>query len=159
MSGCVIFRFIFSSMLSSVKRTLAAHLPSQCRICHAWPTETLCQACLDEFARPRHRCATCALILSQGAMRCGACLRRPGLLHECRAAVSYEFPWTRIILDFKFESEPALARALGDLMLAQQDIRRMVESASALVPVPLSPARLCERGYNQAMWLCRALSV
>lgn len=92
-------------------------------------------------------------------MRCGACLRRPGLLHECRAAVSYEFPWTRIIQDFKFESEPALARALGDLMLTQQDIRRIVESASALVPVPLSPARLRERGYNQAMWLCRALSV
>lgn len=145
-------------MLASLTQGLAARLPAQCRICHAWPSEIICQNCLFAFAQPRPRCQSCALLVPRGTSVCGACLLRPGPFRECRAAISYGFPWAQLIQNFKFESEPALARSLGQLMLAHPDIRRMVDRASALVPIPLSPARLRERGYNQAARLCRALS-
>lgn len=153
-----VFGFIFSNMLASLTEGLAARLPSQCRICHAWPSEILCRHCLAHFGQARHRCRSCAIALPSEAAICGACLGHPSPLRQCLAAVSYEFPWPRLIQDFKFQNQPALARVLGQVMLAQSDIREMVENASALIPVPLSPMRHRERGYNQATWLARALS-
>ena len=35
---------------------LAAGLPSQCAVCHAWPAHRLCDACRAQFARPGARC-------------------------------------------------------------------------------------------------------
>lgn len=87
---------------------------------------------------------------------CGACLTAPPPFERTLAAQDYDHPWDALIARFKFRGgldlAPALARLLVDA--ARRD---EVQPGSLLVPMPLSGARLRERGYNQAWELARRL--
>jgi len=133
-------------------------LPGQCRVCHAWPAHTVCEACVNQFAQPQTRCPTCALPLAAGARQCGACLRNPPPLDECRAAVDYAYPWSQLIQDYKFHAEPGLVRSFATLLRATPWVEPLLESADLVLPLPLSRERLKERGYNQALLLARQLN-
>ncbi|MEY4139777.1 MAG: hypothetical protein RLZZ371_1959 [Pseudomonadota bacterium] len=135
------------------------HSPaSQCRVCRTWPAPPVCDACVAEFAQPQPRCRTCALPLPAGLSQCGACLREPRPLDLCLAAVPYAFPWTRLMADFKFHEQPALAGFFAHLVKATPWVEPALESADLLLPMPLSGQRLQFRGYNQALVLARQLS-
>jgi ComF family protein len=55
---------------------------------------------------------------------------------------------------FKYEERPDLARPLGHLLRrAARDAGLVVVGADVVVPVPLHPRRLAERGFNQAALL------
>jgi ComF family protein len=56
----------------------------------------------------------------------------------------------------KFSGELALGSLLGEL-LAEQMALRTDPLPQQLIPVPLHPARLRERGFNQATELARAI--
>jgi len=56
---------------------------------------------------------------------------------------------------FKYQNMRGLAEPLGEL-LASYVVEHSLP-ASVLVPVPLHPARLAERGYNQAALLAREM--
>lgn len=74
------------------------------------------------------------------------------------AAVSYTFPWSDCVAQLKFQSDPGLARALADLMRHAPWVEPALEAATLVVPMPLSPTRLRERGFNQALELARHLA-
>ena len=76
------------------------------------------------------------------------------------AAFDYGFPWDRLILAFKFGHRPELARLLARPMMTAvcADPLHGKDTVDALVPVPLWPGRLAERGYNQSWELARRLS-
>jgi predicted amidophosphoribosyltransferase len=76
-------------------------LPSQCRVCHAWPSQPVCEACVSQFAQPHPRCISCALPLPAGMRHCGTCLKNPPPLDRCLAAVAYAYPWQTLIQDYK----------------------------------------------------------
>jgi ComF family protein len=80
------------------------------------------------------------------------------VLDACLAAVSYQFPWTDCVAKFKFRADPGLARALADLMRHAPWVEPALERASRVVVMPLSRARLRERGFNQAFELARHLA-
>ena len=77
---------------------------------------------------------------------------------RCDARVTYAYPWTDLIARFKFQSEPAWAKLFASLMLESQSTRDILQQASLLAPVPLSPSRLQTRGYNQAWEMLRHLA-
>jgi len=60
------------------------------------------------------------------------------------------------ILQFKYKNVKAIATPLAQLMAKY--LRAHPLPADALVPVPLHPRRLRERGYNQSFLLARELS-
>jgi ComF family protein len=85
------------------------------------------------------------------------CLRDPPAFERCHGAVDYGFPWDRLVARFKFAGDVALAAPLAhQLCLALE--AEAGERPALLVPVPLGPRRLRERGYNQAWELARQLS-
>lgn len=102
------------------------------------------------------RCKRCALAVPPGAVSCGACLLRAPPYTAAAAAFDYAFPWDGLIARFKFNAALDLAA-----LLAQQldtAIQRAGNDAPHLVlPVPLSPSRLRERGYNQSWEVARRL--
>ena len=51
-----------------------------------------------------------------------------------------------------------LPRIADDLAAAMSGTRPLSDGPSALVPIPLAPKRLRERGYNQSEMLARALA-
>ncbi len=67
--------------------------------------------------------------------------------------MDYGFPWDGLITRFKYQGQPELAGCLSRLML-----RTPPPALGGLVPVPLAPSRLAERGYNQAWELARRLA-
>lgn len=147
-----------ASGVSTGLRALAARLPSQCAVCHAWPAQRVCEACAARFAQPRQRCTGCALPLPAGQARCGACLRQPPVLDACVAAVDYGYPWAGILAEFKFRGDPGWAASLATLLHSTPWAEPLLESADLVLPVPLSRQRLRERGFNQSLLLARQLA-
>ncbi|MBI2772743.1 MAG: ComF family protein [Burkholderiales bacterium] len=138
--------------------SLKAATPGQCAVCRAWPAQPLCEDCVARFAQPQPRCATCALPVPGGVARCGHCLREPPVLDSCYAAVPYAYPWSGLVAQFKFQDQPGWARALATVMRSAPWIEPALEQADLVLPMPLAPARLAERGFNQALELARHLA-
>lgn len=151
------------SLLTKPWRALAfgaASLPSQCAVCGSWPAQRLCGACLARLAQPRPRCHCCALPLPPegGATQCGQCLLHPPPLFTCVAAVDYAYPWAGLLGEFKFRGDPGWAEPLSALLRSTPSAESALEAADWLVPIPLTPLRLAERGFNQAQRLALALA-
>jgi ComF family protein len=144
---------MFVNLLSGLRH----RLPSQCRVCHAWPTQSICEACVAQFAQPHNRCTSCALPLPGNQPHCGACLKNPPPLDLCLAAVAYAYPWSGLIADYKFNDQPGLVHGFATLLRATPWVEPALERADALLPMPLSKERLQQRGYNQALLLARQL--
>lgn len=129
-------------------------LPAQpCLLCGAAsPHGTWCTACDAALPRlPAALCPVCALPTWQGAV-CGHCLRR--LPHYTRtvAAYAYAFPLAQLLQAYKFGAQLQLARALADTLAQRIELR-----PDCIVPMPLHPARLRERGFNQSLLLAHHL--
>ena len=137
---------------------LAPALPSRCAACGAWPAEPVCESCVRRFAQPVARCVHCALPVPPGAAACGACLREPPPLDRCHAAVPYAYPWSRLLMRFKFGGEPGWSRTFAALVLGVPGVARSVAEADFVVPMPLSRERLAVRGFNQSLELARVLA-
>ncbi len=135
-----------------------AIVPGQCAVCQAWPSQPVCEACVTRFAQPVPRCQTCALAVPSDVIRCGKCLKHPPPLDACHAAVSYGWPWSSCIAGFKFNANPGWAGTLATLMRSAPWVEPALDRCHVVVPMPLSAARLRERGFNQALELARQLA-
>lgn len=131
--------------------------PTQCAVCLGWARSRICSDCLARHAAPRPRCAHCAIGVPAGAPACGACLLLPPPWASAVAAVDYGFPWSRLVAAFKFRAAHDLAPALAEL-LCDAVRHRAAPPPTLIVPVPLSPERLAERGMNQAWELARRVA-
>ncbi len=133
-------------------------LPSQCAVCRGWARARLCEACVQRFAAPVPRCCRCAIDVPAGVEVCGTCLRQPPPFDAALAAVDYAYPWDTLVRRLKFHAALDLAPALAERLL---DAVRRQEAATTpdwLLPVPLSTARLRERGFNQAWEIARRVA-
>ena len=131
--------------------------PSQCEVCRQWGASALCQDCISAFACTVPRCARCGLRTGAAIAACGECLRQPPPFAQTVCVADYGFPWDRLIGAFKFEARPELAAVLAECLL--EAVTDAPQAAPDWVmPVPLSPARLAERGYNQAWELTRRVA-
>nr|WP_196988585.1 phosphoribosyltransferase family protein [Caenimonas aquaedulcis] len=133
-------------------------IPSQCAVCRAWPAQPVCEACISRFAQPSARCSRCALPVADGIRECGRCAGDHGALDACHAAVSYGYPWSNLVADFKFSGHAAWARAFALLMRSAPWFEPSLDAADLVLAMPLAPRRLARRGYNQSLLLARALA-
>ena len=133
-------------------------LPSQCAVCNAWPSQGLCESCVGLFAQPCARCSRCALAVLPGMRQCATCKNQPPHIDAAYAAVSYGFPWAKLVHDFKFHDKPAWARSMATLMRSTPWVDPALDAADWVVPMPLSQERLRQRGFNQAYVLARELA-
>lgn len=144
---------VFRQLLQGISR----RMPSQCAVCHAWPSHRICEACVATFAQPVTRCRTCALVVPAGVTQCGTCIIDPPPLDACFSAVAYAYPWSDLIADFKFQQHPGWATSFAALLRAAPWVEPALDAADLILPMPLSNERLRERGYNQAHVLASAL--
>jgi ComF family protein len=134
-----------------------AAAPGRCAVCGAWPARPLCDACVSQFARGQHRCRSCALPLPEDVEVCGACLQEPPPLDACFAAVPYAYPWSGLVARFKFNGEAGWAAALAARIAAVPGFAAELAECDVVLPMPLGPRRLAERGFNQAVLLAKKL--
>ena len=131
-------------------------LMTLCHVCHSWQAHVVCEDCIRAFAQPKPRCAHCALPLDP-PMHCKRCAMEPSPLDQCIAAVDYGFPWAQCITALKFGQAVGLSQTLARLMRHTPWAEPALEQANRIMPVPLSPQRLQERGFNQTRELARHL--
>ncbi len=132
-------------------------LPSQCGICRGWGWSMLCGSCIERFAKRRARCRRCALPVGDAIEVCGRCLIEPPSHDLAISALDYAAPWDGVIAQFKFHSALELAAALTERLLAATRATPL-PPPGLILPAPVSPRRLRERGYNQAWELARRLA-
>jgi ComF family protein len=126
--------------------------PPRCVGCGAH-SAALCPACADGVARLRPPiCRRCGDPLGEPAPRCAACHRHPPPYALARSLASYDGVVRDAIRALKFHGRRDLAAPLGRL-LAAFAVQALPARIDAVVPVPLHPARLAERGFNQAALL------
>lgn len=135
-------------------RVATALFGGACFLCRGAAGGLLCAACDADLPRlSGPLCPRCALASPAGEV-CGRCLAREPHYDATIAALAYRFPADVLVHALKFQGELALALLLGDL-LAAAVAAAPPGRVDAVVPVPLSPRRLTERGGNQAMELAR----
>jgi len=104
------------------------------------------------------RCAACDGEVKRGAAFCPSCVatlvRAPNPEPGRTAAFVYGGAIAEALKRFKFEDRPDLAPAL---LAGLAPHLPSLRGAELVVPVPLHPSRLVERGYNQAALLARPL--
>ena len=134
---------------------LAPLLAQDCLLCAAASEGSiLCTACAAELPRlPEKLCPRCALPTPNGET-CGHCLSKPPDFDTTRAAFRYDFPLDKLIQSFKYGHRLALGAYFGQQLSALGH----PPVADLILPLPLHPDRLRERGFNQALELARPVS-
>lgn len=144
-----------ADLKTAVHSAANALLPQDCFLCAAPASDSLlCPSCVASLPRlAPERCPVCALP-TPGANRCGACLKQAPHFDATQAVFRYEFPLDRLIQSLKYAHRLAGADFLGRALAALSVPLR----PDLILPVPLAPARLAERGFNQALELARPLA-
>lgn len=123
-----------------------------CPLCgSASGAELLCSGCAGDLPLLPEHCPQCALP-SPGDALCGNCLAHPPRFDRTVVLWRYDFPCDTLVQALKYGARIALAgffaRSLSDRGLPAVDL---------IVPMPLHPRRLAERGFNQALEIARKL--
>lgn len=143
-------------ILNGCTNIVHAILPQHCALCGSGtPNRLLCAGCdadLSHYRAPA--CPICALPTPCGEV-CGACLQHPPAFDRTLAAFSYHFPIDRLLHDFKYSGNLALTEILAE-PLAQ--LAAGHPKPDLLMPMPLHPGRLKERGFNQSLEIAKPIS-
>lgn len=136
-------------------------LPAQCALCGIGCPQVLCAPCRAQYlGHSRPRCRQCANPLAdlEVARLCGRCLRHRPAYDATVTAFDYAMPIDQLLLQLKFGARLALAPLLAELLHVAIQQQAAWEAPQLLCPVPLGPARLAERGFNQALEIARPLA-
>ncbi len=121
----------------------------------------LCAACQNDLRRNSSCCFQCGIPLSVAATdpstRCGDCLKNPPAYTHICVPYIYQWPLDRLIQVFKFQGNLAVGKVLASL-LSQAIQDEPKPTAEVIIPIPLHPSRLEERGFNQATLLAADLA-
>lgn len=148
-------------------RTIGRHLlhlllPQTCAHCREdlptnWP-EPLCASCRKGLVAVESPfCLRCSEPVSAGRGFCSACGQRPHACRLIRAAFLYRGPIPSLVHAFKYRGRVGAARSAGRWLAEHWQRFPELGGCDTLVPVPLHPKRLRERGYNQAALLAAEL--
>ncbi len=137
---------LFPSCCLGCGRHLAdTRLPRFCDTCHG---------SLETIRPPR--CDICGLPFTSGADHtCGQCLTTPPAFSRARAALVYSPPITDLIAELKFRNSLTGLSSLACLVTGSTGFAELTEP-DLILPVPLHPDRLRQRGFNQSLLIARA---
>jgi ComF family protein len=132
-------------------------MPTQpCVLCGSMSHDGLwcaaCDAALPYFNAPH--CPVCALPTPTGEV-CGHCLKQPPLFTRTTAVFGYSFPLDKLIQGMKYGEQLALAHAFAKKLVQRIDKSNLPDYVIAM---PLHPAKLRERGFNQSLLLAATVA-
>jgi ComF family protein len=132
--------------------------PLQCVLCGAPGAEglDLCPPCRTDLPFLQTACRRCARPLSTVGI-CGLCQQQTPPQDRTLSGFHYQSPVDYLILQLKFGGKLHLAPLLGKLT-AERLAPHLDSLPECIIPVPLHPHRLRERGFNQALELARPLA-
>jgi len=113
----------------------------------------LCPSCAGSLPRIRQPiCRSCGTRVRGGTL-CSSCLAQPLTIEGIRSVLLFGGTARKAVHELKYRHIKAMAVPLGELLA--EFLRTYPLPRDVLVPVPLHPKRLRERGYNQAALLAK----
>lgn len=139
--------------------SISSLLPRCCLLCGTASEAALCPGCAADLPRLEAPvCPLCAVPLAQEAPLCAACLQTPPAFAATHASLRYALPIDRLVQQLKFGGRQPSHRLASVDFFAALMLAHAPAEGDVLMPVPLAPARLAERGFNQALELARPLA-
>jgi ComF family protein len=140
--------------------------PPLCHACKSFIPDAgalrLCGDCMEKIVPVSSPlCTMCGIPFNtEGGIDhvCGPCAVSPKPFVSARAAVCFLGPAQELIHRFKYGKKTHLVRPIGLLAAARLAPFVSENGAELIVPVPLHPRRLRERGFNQALLIAQVLS-
>lgn len=133
--------------------------PPACALCGDPPGRLpeLCDPCGAELPWIATACPVCA---RPGPVMapCGRCIAEPPAFDAAFAPLAYTSPVSQLVQQLKYQGHLHLVRPLSSLLAEALCARRKDPLPQLLVPVPLHPRRLRERGFNQTVELARPVA-
>lgn len=134
-------------------------LPTLCVRCHGNADRyLLCDGCWRELPWNTAACRLCALpLVSREQSLCKTCAHRAPPQDAACIPWRYEAPLDHWLQQLKFDRRLQLLPTLS-AALVEQLARRSQPLPPWVLPVPLHPERLRQRGFNQAVEIGRRLA-
>lgn len=144
-----------------LKNNLFKGLAHQCLLCLG-PTHTrqlICTSCENDLPANNQHCIICSKPLQSdsGQLVCGQCQKSPPAYISSHIPHIYSAPVKQLITQLKFHNNLSYASLLAD-NFANHLRQRNATLPECIIPVPLHPQRLRERGFNQALELARIVA-
>ena len=115
----------------------------------------LCAECCRSLPRIKQPfCQGCGTPLRGGSL-CPSCLNHPLVIDGIRSVFLFGGIVRQAVHEFKYRHIKAMSAPLGQLMA--DFLRTYPLPGDVLMPVPLHPRRIRERGYNQAAMLAKEI--
>lgn len=116
----------------------------------------LCESCLKDLTwSPVSSCPRCGL--SSSGQICGSCMGSPPDFDATRAIFLYAFPIDTMIQRYKYGGTLSLSHTFGQLMYDKIGSTKRTLNIDLIIPMPMHPVRLKERGFNQALEIAKIL--
>lgn len=143
------------NLVASLNRFL---LPQTCLLCADWHggEHGLCADCLQDL--PWHDCQQCPQcgLPAYDNQLCGNCIQSPPDFDATRALFRYAFPVSAMLQRYKYGELLILGETFGHLLAKY--IAEKNDKPDLIIPMPLHPRRLQERGFNQSLEVARIVS-
>lgn len=134
-------------------------LPQNCLLC-ADPRGGdlgICAECLHDLPwLDVMVCRQCALP-AHGTI-CGSCLKQQPAFDATQALFRYDYPLDRLLQHYKYQASLQLAHNFAKLWLERSGKSSLSSKPDLLIPMPMHPQRLKERGFNQALEIAKIIS-
>jgi len=130
-------------------------LPRICLICkiHHQLSQPICFFCQSQLLLLENACLSCG---QPGDISCPRCTQQGSIIHHFYAPFQYCPPLKSLIHRFKSEPSQDLIRFLGQQLIKFLPAEFL--KTQCLIPVPLHPQRLRQRGYHHTAMLAKFLS-
>lgn len=129
---------------------------TNCVLCGVSTNQDFCEPCILDLPQlPINHCPICLWPVPTSEI-CGACLNKPPAFTRTIAALRYSFPVDALIHALKYRTYLSLASILANLLV--ETLKATNTLPDVIIPMPLHPIRLRERGFNQAMEISRYIS-
>ena len=118
----------------------------------------LCNPCLNELPwHPASSCQQCGL--SSSGQLCGSCISSPPDFDATHAVFLYQYPIDKMMQRYKYGNMLNISHTFGQLLAEKSPLGSLnTSSVDLIIPMPMHPTRLKERGFNQALEIAKILT-
>lgn len=132
-------------------------LPQRCLLCGATQDNAcgICHDCLGDLPWRPASCCPCCSLPTLDRQLCGHCLHSPPAFDLTQALFGYQYPLHALLQRYKYDHQLTLATCFALLLAEKLPLARPPD---LLIPMPLHPQRLKQRGFNQAVEIARIVA-
>ena len=144
-----------------ISKLIEVLLPYTCILCNSLSDQRidLCSYYFNNLPFYPTSCIKCGKPITKIASQCGQCLKSPPQFNNTHILFQYKPPITKLLKRLKFNQNLTNAKVLGELLAKYVAIKYAnLKFPNVLLPIPLHPKRIKQRGFNQTIELARPIA-